>query len=74
MAPAQWAESGALLLPLQQAGDPPRNHEWDKFEEWQKQPSAEAFEGQIMKYRRLEEQVKDMASSKVMGGLKVDAK
>lgn len=54
--------------------DPPPNHEWDKFEEGQTQPSLEAFERQIMKYKRLEEQVKDMPSSKVVGWLKVDAK
>ena len=54
--------------------DPPPNHEWDKFEEGVTEPTLEAFERQIMKYKRLEEQVKDMPTSKVIGWLKVDAK
>ena len=54
--------------------DPPPNHEWDRFEEGVTEPTLEAFERQIMKYKRLEEQVKDMPTSKVIGWLKVDAK
>ena len=54
--------------------DPPPNHEWDRFEEGVTEPTLEAFERQIMKYKRLEEQVKDMPTSKVIGWLKIDAK
>jgi dynein heavy chain len=56
--------------------DPPPNHDWDKFdaEQGQTEPTLEAFEKQIMKYKRLEEQVKDMPTSKIIGWLKVDAK
>jgi dynein heavy chain len=54
--------------------NPPSNHDWDKFEDGQTDPSLEAFERQIVKYKRLEEHVKEMPSSKIIGWLKVDAK
>jgi dynein heavy chain, axonemal len=70
-----WAQDMKDVFKKFLAGeDPPENHSWDKFEENQTEPTLEAFEKQIVKYKRLEEQVKEMPSSKTIGWLRVDAK
>jgi len=70
-----WAQDMKEVFKKFLAGeDPPENHSWDKFEENQTEPTLEAFEKQIVKYKRLEEQVKEMPSSKTIGWLRVDAK
>ena len=54
--------------------DPPPNHSWGKIDDGESIPSLKAFEEQIIKYKSLQEQVHDLASSKTMGWLKCDAK
>ena len=70
-----WQHNIAEVFKLFLTGEPaPEHHSWDPLLEGVTQQPLEAFEKQIVKFKRLEEQVKDMASSKTIGWLKVDAK
>ena len=54
--------------------DPPEFHKWQKFAEGASSPSLEAFEEQIIKYKSLEEQVRELPATKIVGWLKIDAR
>eukprot|EP00960_Hanusia_phi_P039486 753915-Hanusia_phi.AAC.17 len=54
--------------------DPPEFHKWQKFAEGESSPTLEAFEEQIIKYKNLEEQVRELPATKIIGWLKIDAR